>query len=82
MKKAVLILIIVVAILIFAPVILVRLAGVSMFLVNVLALPLILLVLLWFVYRLWGKPYFRAWHIARIRNARYMKEAVTRGKEG
>jgi len=55
----------------------VRILGFSMF---VLALPLTIFVLAWFVYRIWGKVYWRAWRISRMRNARYLREAVARGK--
>lgn len=80
-QKVTLLLLLAVAVLVLAPVLIVRLIGLSVSLVNVLAPPLILFVLLWFVYRLWGKPYFRAWHINRIRNARYLREVLERGKE-
>lgn len=32
--------------------------------------------------RIFIEPYFRAWHIHRIRNARFMKEAIQRGRSG
>jgi hypothetical protein len=50
----------------------------SMFLVAVSVLPLVVLALAWFVYSVWGKAYFRAWHINHLRNARLLKEAARR----
>jgi uncharacterized membrane protein YkgB len=50
----------------------------SMFLVAVSFLPLIVLVLGWFLYSVWGRPYFRAWHINHLRSARLLKEAARR----
>ena len=32
-------------------------------------------------YKVFLKPYVRAWRINRIRNARYLREALQRGKE-
>jgi hypothetical protein len=55
-----------------------HLFGLSMFLVSVSVLPLALLALGWFLYSVWGKPYFRAWHINHLRNARLLKEAAGR----
>jgi lysylphosphatidylglycerol synthetase-like protein (DUF2156 family) len=83
-KKTLVVLLIIAVLLILGRLVLSLLARVvdlSVSLINVLALPLVLFVLFWFVYRLWGKPYFRAWHINRIRNARYLKEVLERGKE-
>jgi hypothetical protein len=45
-----------------------------------IALPLTFITLIKFVYSLWGRIYFRAWHIRRIRNARQLREAVERGR--
>jgi hypothetical protein len=45
-----------------------------------IALPLTFITLIKFVYSVWGKAYFRAWHIRRIRNARQLREAVERGR--
>jgi hypothetical protein len=45
-----------------------------------IALPLTFFTLTKFVYSVWGKAYFRAWHIRRIRNARQLREAVERGR--
>ena len=56
--------------------------GVSSFLVSVLFLPASVLVLAWFVFSVWGKAYLRAWHIRRIRNARDLREAIERGRDG
>ena len=47
---------------------------------SAVALPLIFITLIKFVYSLWIKTYFRAWHINRIRNARQLREAVNRGR--
>jgi membrane protein implicated in regulation of membrane protease activity len=47
---------------------------------SALALPLVLITLVAFVYSVWGKPYLRAWRIRRIRNARQLREAVERGR--
>lgn len=46
----------------------------------IVALPLGLLWLIMFVYSLFLRPYLRAWHINRIRNARHLREAVERGR--
>lgn len=56
--------------------------GVSSFVVSVLFLPVVVLVLLWFVFSVWGKAYLRAWHIRRIRSARDLREAIERGHGG
>jgi hypothetical protein len=34
------------------------------------------------IYHTFFEPYWRAWHIHRIRNARYLKEALERGRSG
>jgi hypothetical protein len=57
-------------------------ADLSMFLVSVFFLPAAIAVLGWFVFSVWGRTYLRAWHIRRIRNARYLREAVERGRTG
>ncbi len=66
-------------------------AGMSVFLVVIylaayifliLAIPLAFFAFARFVYSLWLKPWYRAWHIHRIRNARYMREVIDRGKAG
>jgi hypothetical protein len=83
-KRTTIALVILVAVFFFARFILAFILGLislSMALVQVLAPLLVLFTLGWFVYRVWGKAHFRAWHINRIRNARYLKEAVERGKE-
>jgi hypothetical protein len=54
--------------------------GFSTFLVSVFFLPVLFLVLGWFIYSVWAKTYLRAWHITRIRNARHLREAVERGE--
>jgi uncharacterized membrane protein YkgB len=55
-----------------------RVIDLSMFLVAVSFLPLIVLVLSWFVYSVWGRAYYRAWHINHLRSARLLKEAANR----
>jgi hypothetical protein len=50
------------------------------YLFAVVMLPLMFFTLLRFAYSLFLRPYFRAWHINRIRNARYMKEVMRRGR--
>lgn len=52
------------------------------YLFAVVMLPLMLFALLRFAYSLFARPYLRAWHINRIRNARYLKEVVDRGRRG
>jgi len=42
-------------------------------------LPFLVWVLAESIYRTFLKAYVRAWHINRIRDARYMKEAAERG---
>lgn len=32
--------------------------------------------LVWFLFKVWGRPYYRAWHINRIRNAREMRRVL------
>lgn len=39
------------------------------------------LTLAWFVFRVWGRAYYRAWHINRIRNAKLMQRLRTRSDE-
>ena len=58
-----------------------RLFSFTLFLVQVFLPLLVLVVLAWFIYRVWGRSHLRARKIDRIRNARYMKEAVDRGKK-
>jgi hypothetical protein len=58
-----------------------RLFSFTLFLVQIFLPLLVLAVLAWFVYRVWGRSHLRARKIDRIRNARYLKEAVDRGKE-
>jgi len=54
----------------------------SVFLVNVL-LPLgSVLVLGWFAYSLFLRRYLRVWRIKRIRDARYLREVLERGRKG
>lgn len=36
--------------------------------------------LIWFLFRVWGKTYYRAWHIQRIRNNREMRRVLLRGE--
>jgi hypothetical protein len=58
------------------------LAGVYVvaYLFAVVMLPLMFFALMRFAYSLFLRPYLRAWHINRIRNARYMKEVIRRGQ--
>jgi len=58
-----------------------RLFSFTLFLVQIFLPLLVLAALAWFVYRVWGRSHLRARKINRIRNARYLKEAVDRGKE-
>jgi hypothetical protein len=62
-------------------------AGVALAAVYILAylfavvmLPLMFYALMRFAYSVFLRPYLRAWHINRIRNARYMKDVIRRGK--
>jgi len=50
------------------------------YLFAVVMLPLMFYALVRFAYSVFLRPYLRAWHINRIRNARYMKEVISRGK--
>jgi hypothetical protein len=49
------------------------------YLFVILALPLGALWLFMFVYSLFLRPWVRAWHINRIRNARLLQEVLERG---
>lgn len=49
------------------------------YLFAVVMLPLMFYALMRFAYSVFLRPYLRAWHINRIRNARYMKDVVRRG---
>jgi hypothetical protein len=51
------------------------------FLLIVFVLPAVAIWLSGFAYSRLLRPYVRAWRINRIRNARYLREAVERGKE-
>jgi DNA-binding helix-hairpin-helix protein with protein kinase domain len=53
------------------------------YLFAVVMLPLMFFALMRFAYLVFMRPYLRAWHINRIRSARYLKEVVQRrrGKE-
>ena len=62
-------------------------AGIAAGIVDVLAylfavvmLPLMFYALMRFAYSVFLRPYLRAWHINRIRNARYMKDVIRRGQ--
>jgi hypothetical protein len=48
----------------------------------IVALPLMFFALMKFAYSVFLRPYLRAWHINRIRNARHLKEAIRRGHTG
>jgi hypothetical protein len=50
------------------------------YLFAVVMLPLMFFALMRFAYSLFLRPYLRAWHINRIRNARYLKEVIRRGQ--
>lgn len=50
------------------------------YLFAVVMLPLMLYALMRFAYSVFLRPYLRAWRINRIRNARYMKDVIRRGK--
>jgi hypothetical protein len=50
------------------------------YLFAVVMLPLMFFTLLRFAYSLFLRTYLRAWHINRIRNARYMQEVLRRGR--
>lgn len=49
------------------------------YLFAVVMLPLMFYALMRFAYSVFLRPYLRAWHINRIRNARYMKDVIRRG---
>jgi MFS family permease len=51
------------------------------YLFSVVMLPLMFFALMRFAYSLFFRPYLRAWHINRIRNARYLKEVIHRGQK-
>jgi hypothetical protein len=62
-------------------------AGIALAAVYVLAyvfavvmLPLMFFALMKFAYSVFLRPYLRAWHINRIRNARHLKEVIRRGQ--
>jgi hypothetical protein len=40
-----------------------------------------LVTLAWFIFTVWGRTYYRAWHINRIRNARLLQRLTRRGHE-
>ncbi len=50
------------------------------YLFAVVMLPLMFFALARFAYSVFLRPYLRAWHINRIRNARYMKDVIRRGQ--
>jgi hypothetical protein len=50
------------------------------YLFAVVMLPLMFYALMRFAYSVFLRPYLRAWHINRIRNNRYMKDVIRRGK--
>ena len=52
------------------------------YLFAVVMLPLIFFALARFAYSVFLRPYLRAWHINRIRNARYMKDVIRRSQHG
>lgn len=52
------------------------------YVVMVVAIPLAVFTMFRFVYSLWLRPFYRAWHIHRIRNARYLREVIERTRNG
>jgi hypothetical protein len=50
------------------------------YLFAVVMLPLMFFALARFAYSVFLRPYLRAWHISRIRNARYMKDVIRRSR--
>jgi len=50
------------------------------YLFAVVMLPLMFYALIRFAYSVFLRPYLRAWHIHRIRNARYMNDVIRRGR--
>jgi hypothetical protein len=50
------------------------------YLFAVVMLPLMFYALMRFAYSVFLRPYLRAWHINRIRNARYMKDVIQRSQ--
>ena len=49
------------------------------YLFAVVMLPLMFFALIRFGYSLFLRPYLRVWRINRIRNARYLKDVISRG---
>jgi hypothetical protein len=89
-QRAILIVLIVVAMFVLRPYLLAPLrAGAGLvlgtiyllaYLFAVVMLPLMFFVLMKFAYSVFARPFVRAWHINRIRNKRYMKEVIRRGR--
>ncbi len=52
------------------------------YLFAVVMLPLMFFALMKFAYSVFMRPYLRAWHINRIRNARHLKEVIRRSQRG
>jgi hypothetical protein len=50
------------------------------YLFAVVMLPLMFYALMRFAYSVFLRPYIRVWRINRIRNARYMKDVIRRGR--
>lgn len=50
------------------------------YLFAVVMLPLMFYALIRFAYSVFLRPYIRVWRINRIRNARYMKDVIRRGR--
>ena len=50
------------------------------YLFAVVMLPLMFYALIRFAYSVFLRPYLRVWRINRIRNARYMKDVIRRGR--
>lgn len=49
------------------------------YLFMIVALPLMLFVLLKFVYSVFARPYLRLWRLRRFRDGKYLREAIKRG---
>jgi len=49
------------------------------YLFAIFALPLMFLALMKFAYTVFARPYLRLWRLRRFRNKRYLKEALKRG---
>lgn len=50
------------------------------YLFAIIALPLMVFALLKFVYSVFVRPYLRLWRLRRSRNAKFLREAIKRGR--